>query len=1367
MVGQPMSAEIERDTERPRLVVGIGASAGGLAACKKFLAAMPPQSGIAVVVIMHLDPSRESHIVEIFKTATDLDVVQVSAPTRVQPDCVYVIAPDSSLEIRDGVLNPNKPHDPHGHRHPVDALLSSLAQDQKTLAVGIILSGTGNNGSAGLRDIKALGGMCLVQDPGTAEYDGMPQNAIATGTADYVLPPEEMPQILLEHAEHPGDPSVADNAEHAALDAILDLLSRSYKVNFRSSYKRGTLYRRTARRIGLRQLSNLPEYLEVLRNDPKEVAALYSDLLIGVTQFFRDPEVWEDLKTEILPKILAQQRADEPLKFWVSGCATGEEAYTLAIAVVEQLELAGRSAKVQIFATDIAENALAYARRGMYPFSIKESLSPLRLGRFFRQEGSGFQIVQEVRDMVTFAVHNLLSDPPFSRIDLATCRNVLIYLESHAQQRVLELFHFALRPGGLLLLGKSETIGQHQGLFDVVSPKTRLFRSAAVTEAARHQHLKWATAERAFHGERVLSATNPLPPRGLQISRIVEQIVLSRYTWACVAVSESFAIQSFWGPTHEYLTQPTGEARMDLLSWVKPGIYPRLRTALERARESKQRVTATDMRIEHDGITRRVECTVEPVTPLPGEARLFLVSFRDAPSPTGVERNESVESGDLLVRQLEGENKDLRDELQRTVEQLESTNEEYRASHEELLSLNEELQSNNEELQASKEELQSLNEEMVTVNRQLEDRNAELHAVSTDLKNLLMSTDIPIIFLDRELRVRRFMPAATQLMRLVPSDIGRSIEHIKERFHDAGLVSDAKVVLDKLVPITAEVQTEDGRWFARVMRPYRTEDDRIDGVCIAFFEVTEQKTAVAQHEESRRSVERLVAESPAALLVLDADMRIVTASNAFCKMFMVSKGETEGIRFFDLGNRQWDIPRLRALLEKILPEKAEVRDYEVTNDFEHLGPRAMRLQGRRLSRGDQPAYIVVSFEDLTERKAIEDALKTRADELSEEHQRRNEFLAMLGHELRNPLAALMHGLDLLGLAGEDSARREQIRGMMARQARRIGYMLDQLLDVARLTTGKIEMARAPVDLKEATQAAIETVTPLIESRSHRLTVSLSPEKMAVQGDLARLTQVVENLLSNSAKYMDEAGDIVLTLGPDKSDDSRIRLSVKDTGIGMDADLIPHIFELFTQGPRALDRSAGGLGLGLPLVKRVVEMHGGSVEASSRGRGHGSEFVIMLPRLRERRSPGRTSQIDDDKQLGSSLRILVVDDEQDNANAMAELLTSEGHEPLAVFDGPAALQAARTFRPDVVLLDLGLPGMDGYEVAKQLREQHRGENIFLVAVTGYQGDKGRLQQAGFDWHMMKPPHMQKLISRLAAWDREQRGAGGHRSSDESS
>lgn len=1342
----------DREVRAPRLVVGIGASAGGLDACRKLLDEMPADTGIALVVVMHVDPTRESRIAEIFRTNTTMPVVQVVEAQPLERDHVYVIAPDSALELRDGVLYPTRPDDPRGHRKPIDVFFASLAADQGERAVAIVLSGTGNNGSFGLREVKMAGGLCIAQDPETAQYDGMPRAAIATDMVDHIVAPARMPKLLLDHLEHPrlaeeGGPHTDDLL--GPFDAILELLGRTYGVNFRGSYKRGTLERRTERRMGLKRLVDWNAYLEVLRHDPGEVAALYRDLLVDVTQFFRDPEVWARLEVEVVPGLFAEHDDDTlPLKVWVPGCATGEEAYSHAIVLLEQRERLGRTTKVQVFATDVAEDALVTGRRGRYSTSIQEFVSPARLARFFRKEGERYEVTREVRDSVTFAVHNLLADPPFSGLSLVSCRNVLIYLEAHAQHRVLQLFHFALKPGGVLLLGASETVGRHGDLFETISTTARVYRPTAITKAARYQVPRWSTDAAGLLGPSRLATAGP---RGPKVSRVIEQIVLSRFTWACVAVTESFEIRSFFGPTHDYLVQPVGEARLDLLAWAKPGLYPRLRSALERAADRKERVTVGDLWMERDGKSFRVECTIEPITPLPGEARLYLVAFRDIPlSPAEAAAVEGV-TDEPLVRQLEAELKAAREELQSTIEQLQTSNEEYRASHEELLSLNEELQSNNEELQASKEELQSLNEEMVTINRQLEERNIQLRTVNTDITNLLVSTDIPIIFLDRELCVRRFTPAATELMRLIPSDVGRSVEHIKERFHDGGLLADARRVLDKLIPIITEVQTEDGRWYARKVLPYRTEDDRIDGVCIAFHDITVSRKAVNDLDEARIYAEAIVETTRTALMVLDRSLRVVSANSCFYDVFRLGKTAVVGAAFYELGNRQWDTPQLRAALDRLLREEQEIKGLELEQEVDQLGRRVMRLNARLLRWGTRAPLLLLAIEDVTERRTAQQLIEARADELAREHRRKDEFLAMLGHELRNPLSALIHGLDLLGLGPVDGPRLEQVRLMMMRQAKRIASMLDELLDVARLNAGKIALAQRRVDLAEAVQAAVEGVTPLKEARSSTLRVSLpSGPPVVVRGDLVRLTQVVENLLSNAIKYSEPGGVIELSL---EADGAWARIRVHDTGIGIDPELLPHIFELFVQDTRALDRAAGGLGLGLPLVKRVVELHGGKVVASSAGRGQGSEFVVTLPRLPEARPdepPTPTVSDETDGSRGTRRRVLVVDDEADSADSLAEILELHGHEALAVGDGPAAIEAATTFRPDVVLLDLGLPNMDGYEVAQRLRElPGRGaDGMVLVALTGYQKDGERLTEAGFDHHLIKPPDMPQLLAWLA-------------------
>ncbi|HVT58378.1 MAG TPA: chemotaxis protein CheB [Thermoanaerobaculia bacterium] len=1333
----------------PVLVVGVGASAGGLGACQRFLQGAPADQGMAFIIVVHLAPAEESHIAGILQRKTRMEVSQVTGNQRVEPNHVYVIAPATSLSIRDGALEAGAPEEPHYRARPIDKFFSALAADQKEGAVGIVLSGTGNDGSAGLKDIRSAGGLCLVQDPETAEYDGMPRSAIDTGAADTVVPPEEMGEILLGYAAAPRVRPTAREPEQQAtgesgegLQAILAELGKRYRVDFRD-YKTGTLQRRTERRIELKSLSGWQGYLEYLRSHPGEVDELYRDILIGVTSFFRDAEEWELLAREIVPA-LAEKRDDATaVRVWSAGCATGEEAYSLAMVCIERLETAGSRFKLKVFASDASGEALAIARRGLYPASIAEHVSSDRLRRFFRRSGEGFEVERPLRDAVTFAAHDLLSDPPFPHLELVSCRNVLIYLEPSAQERLLELFHFSLRPQGTLWLGASETIGRRTDLFEEVAGKHRIYRSIGLARAHRYR-MAHRAAElapvRALRERRAPTETQKAP-------RLIEKLVLQRYTSPCVVIGQGLEILYFFGPTDKYLTRPQGEAKLDLLSWVRPELYARLRSGLAEAIEHKRLVTVTGMRLERD-TAPRIEIVIEPITSVSRAGGLFLVAFRDLPMSAGPSFAADEAGGEAgsFTGQIQQELQDTRDELRAAVDQLRTATEEHSASHEELLSLNEEFQSSNEELESSKEELQSLNEELTTINRQLEERNEELRSLTSDLNNLLMSANVPTIFLDRELRIRRFTPACATVMRIVPADIGRSLPDIKMQVRDDNMLSDAVRVLAEHAPIEVEVSTEDGRWFLRRILPYRTEEEEIDGVCLTFHEITVQKQAAAASEHARLYAEAIIRTSRTPLLVLDMDHRVVSANAAFYATFQIDEEQTEGRRIYELGNGQWDIPRVRALLEEALRREREIRDYDVDHLFERIGWRSMRLNADVMARNGRPDLILVSIEDVTDLRKAEIVAQSRADELAQDDRRKDEFLAMLGHELRNPLAALTTGLDLMRLTGGGSV--EQIRAMMERQTRRMTAMLDQLLDVARVISGKFELTRDAADVAEAAKAAIESVKPMLEAAQHELTVSLPPGgTVLVLGDAVRLAQVMENLLGNAAKYTDNGGRIWLSV--DATDDT-VKLSVRDTGIGMEPGVLEHVFDLFTQAPASLHRARGGLGLGLALVRSLVQMHGGHVDAFSAGPGKGTEVVVTLPRLRR----GRLATPEEEQAAlfpVTARRILVVDDEMDAAEALVKILTIQGHEARAVPDGVAALTVVGELKPEVVLLDLGLPKMDGYELAHNLREV-LGKRVLLVALTGYQADRARLREAGFDVHLLKPTNLGKLFALLAELDR---------------
>jgi two-component system, chemotaxis family, CheB/CheR fusion protein len=1121
------------------------------------------------------------------------------------------------------------------------------------------------------------------------------------------------------------------------LPAVLAVLGKRYRVDFRD-YRIGTLQRRTERRIELKRLSRWSDYLEYLAAHPEEVDELYRDLLIGVTSFFRDEEDWDCLAREVLPGLVANPHDPTAVRVWSAGCATGEEAYSLAMVLLEQLEASNSRLKPKVFASDASDSALAVARLGLYPASIEGQVSPERLRRFFRPSGDGFEVDRSLRDAVTFAAHDLLSDPPFARLDLVSCRNVLIYLEPATQERLLEIFHFSLGPQGILWLGGSESIGRRSDLFEEVSAKHRVYR--AIGPARPGYHL----TRPATRGAAVPKTREPRPPAdSAKAARQLEKLVLERYTSPCVVVDQGLQIQYFYGPTDDYLTRPHGEAKTDLLSWVRPELYAKLRSGLTEAIEQKRAVTIAGMRLEGGAVSARVEIVIEPITSIPSIGGLFLVAFRGVPAslrqavtPEEAAADEAREGVDLHE-----ELHDTREELRTAVDQLRTATEEHSASYEELLSLNEELQSSNEEIEASKEELQSLNEELTTINRQLEERNEELRLLTADLNNLLVSANVPTLFLDRELRIRRFTPACAAVMRIVPSDVGRALPDIKMQVRDDTLLSDAVRVLADPEPLDAEVSTEDGRWFLRRVLPYRTEEEDVDGLCLTFHEVTVQKLAAAASEYARLYAEAIIKTSRTPLLVLDMDHRLVSANAAFYTTFQVDEAHTEGRRIYELGNRQWDIPRVRALLEEALLRGREIRDYDVDHVFETIGWRSMRLNAQVMARNGRPDLILVSIEDVTDLRQAEREAQSRAEELALDDRRKDEFLAMLGHELRNPLAALANGLDLMRLGG---GAPEQVRLMMERQTRRMTGMLDQLLDVARVISGKFELTRDAADLTEAASAAVDSVRPLLESCEHELTISLPPAgSVLVLGDAVRLAQVIENLLGNAAKYTENGGRIWLTL---EATHDTTRLTVRDTGIGMEPAVLAHMFDLFTQAPVSLHRAKGGLGLGLALVRSLVQMHGGDVTASSAGPGKGTEVVVTLPRLR-RAQLTTTGEDQRESSPPAARRILVVDDEVDAADALVELLNLQGHQARSVADGLTALAAAKQLAPDVVLLDLGLPVMNGYEVAPRLREL-LGEHVLLIALTGYQGDQARLQAAGFDGHLLKPTSLQKLYAMLA-------------------
>jgi two-component system CheB/CheR fusion protein len=1319
-------------------IVAIGGSAGALHALARFFAAA---SGVphdtAFVVVVHLAPDSESHLVELLAGATSFAVSAIEDNAPIFSAHVYVIPPKVSVTVSHGVfrLAPavGRPEIPM----PIDQLFTSLAADQHERAIGIVLTGANADGAAGLRTIKAEGGMVMAQDPETAEHSTMPRQAIATGLVDYVLPVEQMGAALIDYidgSKRVNLPAPDANGNSPDLEPVLRALAAAGS-EFKG-YKRGTLERRIARRMTVNRVSSLDAYCDILREHTEEAEALSLDMMIGVTEFFRDSGAWQVLSERVLASLLAEPEGDQLLRVWVPGCATGEEAYSMAMLLSEEIERRKVSRKFLILASDVNRSALARARTGVYAPGVAVPLGEARLRRFFHVHEDGYQVRQDLREKILFTPQNLIADPPFSRVDLISCRNLLIYLEPEAQQRVFELFHFALNPKRYLFLGRSESTDPDSTHFQEVSKAWRIYQRNPVAGPGISGQRFPARAIRReeFHPASRAGARN----KGY--AELVNATLLAEQHAASILVNPSHQVLYVSGAADQYLGQPAGEPTGNILDMAREGLRLKLRIALRRANENGTATPVSEIASNGEAPAIRITVTRPFDTTHSGKAllvifaRLPVIDRPTAFAPTGVDSD---------LWHLENELRTTQAALGSTIEELEESNSELRVSNEEILSMNEELRSANEELETSKEELQAVNEQLNQVNSQLEKKIGELEAMTEDVANLLASTEIATLLLDQQGLIKRFTPSAGRIFGLASVDTGRAIADVLGAPLGDALMPDVERVLSGATAhAEREIETATGQWYVRRISPYIAVRDKPSaGAVLTWTDITHVKRS----DERARHLAAVVQDSNDAVTVFDRTGHFLAWNRSATTIYGYSEAEALRMSVSDLvppGARQDHLDFIQQALHNEALHSYETRrvakDGRVVNIWLTMS----------ILRDDGGNFVgVASTErDLTERSMSNAYLRERAEQLALADRRKNEFLAMLGHELRNPIAALVSAAGLLTSKAAGESKKAWAAGLVERQGKAMMHLVNDMLDITRITSGGIELNRQAVTLKAVVQSAIEVCQPIVDERRHSLSVLLPDEPVFLYADPTRLSQVIENIVINAAKFTAPGGSIAVRASVAAD---RLALSIKDNGRGIPPAMLGSLFDMFVQGPTSGGQRNSGLGVGLSVVKRLVELHGGSVRALSDATT-GSEFIVDLPIG----APPHGANGGDARTpvTGSPpARILVIDDNTDAAEALAMLLAVRGHEVETRPDGISGIAAVAHFKPNVVLLDTGLPDMDGYEVARQLRASEDGRYMTLVAVTGYglPADRVRSADAGFDHHLTKPVNPEELVRLMSA------------------
>ena len=1199
-----MSTPISADARGTPVRVAVIA-AGAVDSIAQIVRALPAQSGLALVTLSDSQPDAAGGLPQ----APAFPATEARGRIRLEPNRLFMIPTGCEGTFHRDELVVVPAGEPWA---PVDKLLRSLADEHGGRGIAVLLEGRGNDGVLGVKRLKEAGGLTIAQAPEAGTDEPLRLASGVIEIVDLVLPLSEIGERLgalgrqpfTSDADPAGDGTAVDHASRRGPDGVADtlheilVLMRVRSGHDFGSYKRATLYRRVSRRMQVCQCPTIVSYHQYLRANPGEVTYLLRDFLISVTNFFRDRAAFDSLASVAIPRLFSGKTASDSLRVWVAGCATGEEAYSIAILLCEHASKLRDPPQLQIFATDIDEEALVEARAGRYSGTISVDVSPDRLQRFFSPEGDHYRVSKQLREVMLFSPHNVLRDPPFSRLDLISCRNLLIYLNRDAQDRVLNVFHFGLRTDGFLFLGSSES-AENTAMFSGLDAKHRLFVRRPTTVRLTGDSL--ITNGRWDRPNLLPPPPPPAPVERAAVGQLHQQLV-ERHAPPSLLVNEELDILHVSERAGQLLHVSGGEPTRQLLRLIHPALQIDLRTAIYAARQSERGSDTRIVRFVDGGRPRAIELRVrtaqQPELP-PGTLLILFDELEPSPSTeaAGPTSNAALEP---VMRELEEEMRRTRDQLRTTIEQYETSLEELKASNEELQAINEELRAATDELETSKEELQSVNEELTTLNYELKLKVDEVSHANSDLQNLMTSTDLGVVFLDRALNIKRFTPRVQDLINVIPSDIGRPLAHLTHRIETDELPELAQSVLQTLRTVEREVRSRDGRRYLARMLPYRSVEDRIGGVVLTFVEVSDLRDAVDARRRSeaalQASEERLrLALRTTPILVVSLDDQLHTTWGYVLGKELELREASASPFLALLAPGHAD--RFIALVREVLRDHGEQRaELDLTIQGE------TRTYDFRIER-DELGVNAVGF-DITPSKLAETALRD-AD------RRKDEFLATLSHELRNPLTPLKVALDVARLAGGDPPQLERSLGIMERQVGQLNQLVDELLDLSRITQGKIVLERTLLDPVRVVEAALEATRPLFQQRDQQLTIELPEASSRVFGDHGRLTQVLTNLLNNAAKYTPRSGHIALTLAVDRAREV-LAFRVRDDGDGIAPELLPRIFEIFVQSRDAAGRSLGGLGIGLNLVHRLVELHGGTVSGTSPGPGQGSEFVVELP-----------------------------------------------------------------------------------------------------------------------------------------------------------